>query len=378
MLLDKQIQILVFKIDDKGTFDNIGEIDEFDSLIWPSKFDGFSEFELWAPINDENAELLKKGNVIWCRGQKASIVEIVKSSMDNRGTKTLHVKGRTLESLFDRRIVWDTYVGKGNVSTIMYDLVNKNCVNPTNPDRKIPFLTLSEDEKIGDKINFQRTGGTVYEALQDLASSEDIGFEVIFEPRLRKLVFKVLSGVDRTIEQKDEDPIEFSTDLEDIIKSAYYSNEQNFKNVALVAGEDSGTQRKKQIVGDKNSKGFFRRELYVDARDLQTTVTDDKGETVIIPDDEYSQMLDQRGRLKLSDFKKIETFESRIRVFGGVQYELGVDFFEGEKVTVRDRELGVIVSARITEVEEGFGKDYSLILTFGYSMPTLIDRIKQM
>ena len=37
MLLGKQIQILVFKLDDSGTFDNIGEVNQFDSLIWPDQ-----------------------------------------------------------------------------------------------------------------------------------------------------------------------------------------------------------------------------------------------------------------------------------------------------------------------------------------------------
>ncbi len=33
MLLEKQIQILVFQLDNDGTFDNIGEVNQFDSLI---------------------------------------------------------------------------------------------------------------------------------------------------------------------------------------------------------------------------------------------------------------------------------------------------------------------------------------------------------
>ena len=77
MLLSKQIQILVFKLDDNGTFENIGEINQFDSLMWPDKFNGYGSFELWAPITEENSTYLKKGNVLWCGGDNAAMIEIV-------------------------------------------------------------------------------------------------------------------------------------------------------------------------------------------------------------------------------------------------------------------------------------------------------------
>ena len=45
MLLEKQIQILVFRVDDT-TFENIGEVNQYGSLIWPDKFNGYASFEL--------------------------------------------------------------------------------------------------------------------------------------------------------------------------------------------------------------------------------------------------------------------------------------------------------------------------------------------
>ena len=64
-------------------------------------------------------------------------------------------------------------------------------------------------------------------------------------------------------------------------------------------------------------------------------------------------------------------------MFGEVQYEFGVDYNKGDKVTVRDKQLGVVVSARITEVEEDFDDEYELVLTFGYSYPTIMQKVKQ-
>ena len=377
MLLKKQIQILVFEVNDT-TFDSIGEVNQYESLIWPDKFNGFSTFELWAPITEENSQYFKKGNILWCGGDNAAVVEIVKSEIDEIGMKTYNVKGRTLEMLLTTRIIWGTYnaVNK-DASTAMYEIVNQNCVNPSNANRKIPYLKLAEDLKFGGKITYQKTGGEVYDSLSTIASTYDLGFSVLFKPKTKELIFEVVEGVDRTVEQSTNDPVEFSTELEDLLSSSYYTNDQDVKNVAFVQGEGSGSSRKSVTSGEADSKGFGRRELYVDARDLQSTLVDENGEEQNLSPTEYTQVLTQRGDDKLSECKTTETFEAQIRVFGDVQYEFGVDYKKGDKVTVRDEQLNVVVSARITEVQEEFDDEYALVLTFGYSYPTIMQKVKQ-
>lgn len=377
MLLEKQIQILVFEVNDT-TFDSIGEVNQYESLIWPDKFNGFGTFELWAPITDENSQYFKKGNILWCGGDNAAVVEIVKSEIDENGTKTYNVKGRTLEMLLTTRIIWGTYnAANKDASTAMYEIVNQNCVNPSNANRKIPYLKLAEDLKFGGKITYQKTGGEVYDSLSTIASTYDLGFSVLFKPKTKELIFEVVEGVDRTVEQSTNDPVEFSTELEDLLSSSYYTNDQDVKNVAFVQGEGSGSSRKSVISGEADSKGFGRRELYVDARDLQSTSVDENGEEQSLSPAEYTQVLTQRGDDKLSECKTTETFEAQIRVFGDVQYEFGVDYKKGDKVTVRDNQLNVVVSARITEVQEEFDDEYALVLTFGYSYPTIMQKVKQ-
>lgn len=377
MLLEKQIQILVFKVDDT-TFENIGEVNQYDSLIWPDKFNGYASFELWAPITEENSEYFKKGNILWCGGDNAAVVEIVKSAIDDKGTKTFNVKGRTLEMFLTTRIIWGTYNASNKyASTAMYDIVNQNCISPTNISRKIPHLECAEDKQLGGKMSVQRTGGEVYDALTTIAGSKDLGFNILFRPKEEKLIFEVVAGVDRTIEQSEVDPVEFSTDLEDILSSSYYTNNQDEKNVAFIQGEGDGASRVSQISGNNELEGFNRKELYVDARDLQSETVNEDGTTTSLTPDEYKAALINRGDDKLSECEVTETFEAQIRVFGDIQYEFGKDYQKGDKVTVRDRQLNVVVSARITEVEEDFDDEYALVLTFGYSYPTIMQKVKR-
>lgn len=380
-MLLKNIDIYVYKLDDSGTFDSLGEINKFTSLMWPDKFNGYSTFELNVPLTPENRSLIKKGNILWCGGENACIIEIIQSNMDENGQKTYKVRGRSLEMLLTTRIVWGTYncVNKYS-STAMYEIVNENCVNPSNSARKIPFLECAEDEKLGKITSFQKTGGEVYTALQNIAADVDLGFDIIFKPREKKLLFKVTEGVDRSTASMSDDGsklVIFSTDLDDILSSSYYTNNQDVKTLAYVAGEGEGAERKHLTSGDNASSGFLRRELYVDAKDLRTEILSKDNTVITITDDEYIELLNERGNEKLAERIEVETFEAKMRITGEIQYVYGVDYFKGDKVIIQDTELGIQVIAKVTEVSQNYDDEYELVITFGYEYPTLIQKVKR-
>ena len=103
------LEVIVFQLDDYGKFDHIGEINKYTSLSWPDKYNGYTTFELYAPVTEENQQLIQKGNILWCRGDNAAIIEIIHSETNSKGQKTYLVKGRTLEMYLTTRIVWGTY-----------------------------------------------------------------------------------------------------------------------------------------------------------------------------------------------------------------------------------------------------------------------------
>lgn len=380
---DVDFQMTVFKLTNEG-LEALGDLTQYTSVKWPNAFVGYGSFEVWAPINEENNMYFKKGQVIWNNERSitssAVVIECIKSIVDEDGSKSFDVKGKTLERFLLDRIIWGTLVFTNkHVSTIMYGIVESQCINPTNPNRKIPWLILDEDKQIGPVVDsYQKTGGQIYDAVNSLATDGDIGFSIYPDQSLMRLVFTVVSGTDRTIEQEENDPVVFETSLQDILTSTYYTNSEDLKNVAFVQGEDTGAARKSVTVGESESAGFLRRELYIDARDIQSEVYDEEsGESTTITDEEYLQMLTQRGKEKLTEYYTVETFEAQIRQFGDIQYEYGEDFFLGDKVTVIDDELGVQVSARILEVEQDISDRYELVLKFGYSYPTLLDKVKR-
>lgn len=378
-MLLKSVEINVYKLDN-NSFDGLGQINKFTSLIWPDKFNGYTTFELNAPLTLENKNLLKEGNVIWCGGDNAAVIEIVQSDTNDDGQKTIKVKGRTLEMLLTTRIIWGTYSCLDKIaSTAMYEIVDKQCINTSDSNRKIPFLECAEDEFLGRKIYFQKTGDEVYDALLSISTDAELGFCILFRPKEKKLIFKVLQGIDRSIMQTNNasDLVIFSTELEDILSSSYYKNSQDIKNIAYVAGEGQGPERIHNISGDNASSGFLRKELYVDARDLQSEVVGENGETKSIDSEVYKVMLDDRGKEKLSERIVSESFDAKMRVTGDTRYKFGIDYNNGDKVIVQDLDLGVQVVATVSESCENYNDQYSLDVTFGFSYPTIIQKIKR-
>lgn len=351
----------------------VGSVDAFTALRWTEKYDKCGSFELWCPATPENAEMLKEDNLLWTGSKSVGVIEIIQRNLTQQNAVEINVRGRLIECYLGTRTVWDMYTATNkSVSDIMREIVIINCIRPTNPDRIIPMLRLNPNQKqYGSKISIQRTGSDVLSVQEELSSSHGLGFSVDFSPREKSLEFSVLNGIDRTINQSIVTPVVFSSDTEDILSSTYFHNKNNLKTLALVAGYGEGAARKKTTVG--SGSGLRRKELFVDARDLQET--DVNG--FVIPEAEYIKMLVQRGSEYLSERKDIENFDAVIKSFGEQQYVYGVDYNKGDLVTVQDKILGITVNARITEVERVYDQNgYSLNLVFGYSQPTLNNKLK--
>lgn len=365
-----ELNVWVF---DSSSITPLGVIDVVTGLTWEEKFADAGNFELWCPLTDVNVELLQEDNLVWIGGESAGVIEYKELSTDDSGVQTIHIQGRLAESYLDYRTIYPTVSVSGTASTILRTLVNSNLINPEDNDRKIPNIELATDqEEVGESTSYQKTGDSVLTESSRLCDANNLGFRLQFLPREYKFVFRVYEGTDRTLDQTEVNPVLFSSELDDILESNYSHNKSELRNLAYVAGEDSGENRKVQPVGSVS--GLSRRELYVDARDLQS----EKEDGTLIPEAEYNSMLIERGKTSLEDYKDIESFSATLRTFGVTGYEYGVDFFLGDKVTVYDARLKVRINAVVTSVMTTYDEDGErLDIVFGYEQPTLANKLKR-
>lgn len=119
--------------------------------------------------------------------------------------------------------------------------------------------------------------------------------------------------------------------------------------------------------------GFQRRELYIDARDLQSDSDPDNPLT----EEEYTAVLTTRGREKLAENQLVRSFSAEVRTYDPT-YIYGEDFFLGDTITVTDERLGLTVDAVVQGAERTVSaQGETLTLTLGFGPPTLYDILKR-
>ena len=381
------------------SFERLGIVEKYDSLQYTQQFQDQGSFQLVCPKTKENIELLQSNRFIWLEDETAGIIQYFEKERDTDAKIT--IKGNLMKGILDWRWVYPCFTKTANPATLMELLVNNHCINPTDANRKLPSLVIGTDEIITmPSITFQKTGGSVLEAEQKLSEANGLGFDIRFNPRNEnKLKFVVLKGKDRTQNNRDgNDPVIFSRSLNNVVKGDYTYNDGDFKNVALVAGEaidgsdnENANRRTYEVYRDaKVAKGFERRELFVDARDLQSTYSEDQatkdeeGNDVTesvekkMTDEEYNATLLQRGNEKIGETSIEESYVGDIRTDAKTTFHYGVDYFLGDKVTVIDEDLGIAIDVVVTEMEINVDKTgYIYTPTFGNSIPTMLDKLER-
>ncbi len=352
----------------------IGVIDSFISFRWVRRYHKAGEFELHLSLTNKGLSMLKKNYIIYKKGDaEAGVISYRELKQDSKGKEALVIKGSFLTGYLSRRIIW----GRENLNTTaemaMRSLVDKNSINPTDISRKIPLLKLAHQYNYPQRIKKQVSYNNLLEELESISIASSLGFRILADMNFKELIFDIYEGRDLTTNQSINPPAIFANEFENIFEQEYMESSHNYKNIALVAGEGEGSNRQLVTIGEE--VGLNRYELFVDARDLQNTIYEDE-EEVTIPVDEYKELLINRGKTKLLEHTRIETFESKINVLGNLKYK--IDFDLGDIVTITNKRWGLIKDTRIIEIEEVYEANATKVnVTFGNSIPTLIDIIKQ-
>lgn len=228
----------------------IGVLEIQRSIIWEDKAFTAGSFSVESLITDDSKALLVPENIIWIEGETAGIIEYVHEEAGKNGPYIV-VKGATLTGILGRRILWGRYDLTGTPPAIMRSLVNDCAVSPTRGDtqaRKIPGLVLKDAPSGGDSIRMQKTGGTLLEALEQLGETYGVAFGVSFNPSVPQMEFWTRWGQTRSVNQTANDPVFYSTELDDVLSSEYSYSSQDYRNTALVAGEGEGNDRVMVVV----------------------------------------------------------------------------------------------------------------------------------
>lgn len=327
-------------------------------------------FSLTVPCNKDTVELFKTGNWFCFDGLKTELWQIENAKIDNRGTsEKLILRGRDASSLFSNRIILGTvnYIDK-KASHCINDILTKNVIQ-TDTSRRLPKINIETGSTIGDIISFQNSYGDILKQLNKICTTGNVGYKILWGMESKEFYVNVYAGTDRS------SSVIFSPFRDNITSYNYSKDITNWKTTAIVAGEGEDNNRKIVTVGD-NYTGYNRREMYVDARDLQSKIKNDDGTETTLTNAEYEKILTQRGKEKLAEQKVTITLDAKIKtdIYGSI-YKTNWDI--GDIVGV-NLNYGISSNERITEIQEKFSYNkYEIIPKFGKNALNVINKIKE-
>lgn len=283
-----------------SNFKIVSTIDLYESFLWNIRFSSPGDFKLTvSPYTLINADVRMGYYVSRDDNDRIMIIETQYPNTDTDKGDTITIGGRSLESILFRRIIWRQTIISGNLQNGIKKLLNENAINPENTNRKIPNLIF--EESIDPNVTSitipetQFTGDNLGETIEKLCVQHNIGWKITLNQD-NQMVFKLISGKKRNVNQNQYTQITFSVENDNLFYSKHSIDTTNYKNVTLIAGEGEGLERRTATFGDDNS-GLDRYEVYTDARDISSS-TDD-GE---INPEQYNNMLIERGKQNLENY----------------------------------------------------------------------------
>jgi len=339
LLLDKNFKIC-------------GLVDDYSSLIWNRKYYECGNFALEPNIN--NLKQFKTAKYLYCKEfTETAIIETFNKKDTIIGTQASYT-GRFLESILEQRVINKTqkYVNQ-TTEDIIRSLINTFAIK--SGERAIPNLVLGERKGLGTIKTIQITGDNLLSKIYELCIEDELSISLKYDFNSNKIIFEVWQGLDRRDIQEENTWAIFSKNFENILEDEYSIDNTKYCNFAYVAGQGEGENR---VIVEVNrvKEGEERKELYVDARDLQ------KDEETT--DAEYLEILKQRGIEKLNECNKVETTNFDINTLSNLEYKK--DFNLGDKVIYVNDELDFNIENRIVEITESYENGNKTInVTFG-------------
>lgn len=302
-----------FNVYDKN-LNRVGTIETWVSLLWQEGYNTVGTFLIECQQTKEVAKLLKIGNYIG-RGDFKTLCLIRSVEVRDR---LIVANGHSAVNILGER-----------VSTMVIDNQNAEEAMRSLVANMSPWECVENGEIAGieDVFGRQISDKTVLEYCEEIAEEIDAGFRLRFDKANKKLLFEVYKPV------KNENLI-FAVKFGNLAEIIYSETDNQFKNIAVVAGAGEGEARITVTVGDLTATGAARREMYVDARQIQK----EEEET----EEAYKTRLENEGLEKLAAQIKIENLSAKIS-----SDDFGKKYNLGDVVTCILDDLGVKLDTRI-------------------------------
>lgn len=353
----------------------LGVIDDFASLNIERHYKKMSRLTMIVEGSKENISLLQKGRILTKSDDLQHGYLIQTREYLDENTSQLEIIAPSLNILLAQRIVLGQQQFTGNIETVIKSFVQTNAISPADTKRIIPNLVVATNSGINITATEATSNTQLDEYLYTLTNKYDMSWDILINHTTKKFSFTTWQGVNRGTQQSANPHVIFSKEFDNVLKQNYVESDGDYKNTAIVAGEGEGVNRVYATVNN-NFSGLERHELFVDARDIQKTYRNENDQEITMTATEYQNVLLERGKNKIAEHTRIITFESEVDMYS--QFEYGVDYDLGDKVSIVNDDLGIVMHTRVVSAVQSYKRQgESLEIAFGDNIPTLLDKLKR-
>ena len=296
-------------------FEAVHKLTQFESLMWVDKYDEPGSFEIYAPPLPEIKEAAQVNNYFkTSRSDKMMIVEELETTVSPENGKRLVIRGRSLESILDRRVIFlkcyfrdeiddpdpdEGQYGSNNLEDAIRQLLDYCFIHPIDTEREMNLVFQYSDspealmdsnhrnitDEFGDPILCDSTetepinsihlkdcefekGENCLNIVMAIVKQAGLGFQITVNEN-KQFVFKLTKGKNRTTEQLENPAVVFSPTFNNIKNTKFTEKYgETYKNFVYTEGE-TYKSRKPTIVKTGDAEGLLRREVYVESSVVQ-------------------------------------------------------------------------------------------------------------
>ncbi|MCQ2485280.1 MAG: siphovirus ReqiPepy6 Gp37-like family protein [Clostridia bacterium] len=352
---------------------------DYVSIVWNYKIDDYAECNLRVRLTEQNKARFVPTAIVYRDAKRCFIVTTVVYNRGSDGELYIDVKGYTTNYLMTYRVLTGTLLYRTrSINAIVNDMFNQVFIRPTLADRRSYNVEYNSTHISPDTTtrlsSYSKTGFTLLEAIQELVTKDRmLHFRCDFNPLNMHFVCYLFYSVDRHTD------VCFDDSTSSIASSSLTIDENGYKNYVYCYGEDTGTARRNvQYSNVDVVVNLLRRELYVDARDIQSTTYSPDGEQMHLDDLAYTQALTDRAIEKIKSFKRVYNYTAELRDTKLYKFEQEYDV--GDIISINDRALGVDASETVTGFTETetAGSGIKLSVMVGQKKVDLKDSIKRL
>lgn len=352
-------------------FNTVGIVDVFYSLVWTDRYQEAGTIECTVPATIEMLNIIRIDHYVVARfSDRTMIIEEITLDSDVQSGNTMTFKGRSIEVILERRIVWNRVDGsdedkKVNWLSNIEKILNENVLSPAVSARRIPKLTYVKptDPYINSlTMDEDHWGDNIYELFTNQCKYYNIGWRILANHETGDMTLEFYRGIDRSWEQENNPWVVFSPSFDNFLNSNYYLTKNGFATVALGVGPKEKTvdQYEKEhilpnvtvtVERDGGGKeGLDRRELAVDCTGITSYVGEDNKTDQIDYEKFHASIVSQmtaKTKTALMEAGTTEVFDGEADITQ--QFVYGRDFFMGDVVQIQNG-FGIDAKSRVSEV----------------------------